>query len=69
MQVGADLVGELLESALLRQQVLALGLERRRLGFHGLERLGQRGEEFEGFVRVVDERVEVSLRDGKLVLV
>lgn len=69
VDISADFVRKLFEAVLFREQVLALRLERRCLGFHGLERVGECREKFQRCICVVDERIKMSFRERQLVLV
>lgn len=69
MQVGADCFGKSLEVLLLLQEAIALGLERGGLFVDGIEGFAERLEDGQGAVCVLNERIEVAFRQGKLVIV
>lgn len=67
VQVGSNIISQVLKSPLLFEKVFALRLEGRCLGFHGLERVGERREELQGRIGIVDQSIEMALRECELI--
>lgn len=69
MEVRSDVMRQLLEAALLIEQVLTLRLERGCLGFHSLERIGQGGEQLQAGVGVIYQPVKMALCESQLIAI
>jgi hypothetical protein len=69
LEVVIHIFGQIGNATLLGDEGLALSVEGGRLVVNGLERVGKRGQDSQGVVGALDQRVEVVLRQVQLVVV